>query len=55
MESAAGKIQGLLAVLTQKIVEAQGGALWGTANREGGATFVFTLPPAHAPRSGGSP
>ena len=55
MESAAGKIQGLLAVLTQKIVEAQGGALWGTANREGGATFAFTLPPAHAPRSGGSP
>jgi hypothetical protein len=39
------------AVLTQKIVEAQGGA----ANREGGATFVFTLPPAHAPRSGASP
>jgi len=40
--------------ICQKIVEAQGGALWGTANREGGATFAFTLPPAHAPRSGGS-
>ena len=40
--------------ISQKIVEAQGGALWGAANREGGATFAFTLPPAHAPRSGGS-
>jgi len=30
--------------ISQKIVEAQGGALWGAANREGGATFAFTLP-----------
>ena len=41
--------------ISQKIVEAQGGALWGAANREGGATFSFTLPPAHAPRGCGSP
>ena len=36
--------------ISQKIVEAQGGALWGAANREGGATFGFTLPPANASR-----
>ena len=41
--------------ISQKIVEAQGGALWGAANREGGATFSFTLPPAHTPRGCGSP
>ena len=41
--------------ISQKIVEAQGGALWGVANREGGATFSFTLPPAHTPRGCGSP
>jgi PAS domain S-box-containing protein len=41
--------------ISQKIVEAQGGALWGTANREGGATFTFTLPPAGAARSSSSP
>jgi PAS domain S-box-containing protein len=39
--------------ISQKIVEAQGGALWGTANRDGGATFAFTLPPAHASRGCG--
>jgi len=41
--------------ISQKIVEAEGGALWGAANREGGATFSFTLPPAHTPRGCGSP
>src|SRR5262249_38089038 len=42
--------------ISQKIVEAQGGALWGAANREGGATFAFTLPPARrASRGCGSP
>ena len=41
--------------ISQKIVEAQGGALWGAANREGGATFSFTLPPAHTPRGCASP
>jgi PAS domain S-box-containing protein len=41
--------------ISQKIVEAQGGALWGVANHEGGATFGFTLPPAHPSRSCGSP
>jgi PAS domain S-box-containing protein len=41
--------------ISQKIVEAQGGALWGAANRDGGATFSFTLPPAHTPRGCGSP
>ena len=41
--------------ISQKIVEAQGGALRGAANREGGATFAFTLPPAHTSRGcGGS-
>src|SRR4029453_14465547 len=40
--------------ISQKIVEAQGGALWAAANREGGATFAFTLPPAHPTRGGGS-
>ena len=39
--------------ISQKIVEAQGGALWGVANPEGGATFAFTLPPAHPLRSCG--
>ena len=40
--------------ISQKIVEAQGGALRGAANPEGGATFAFTLPPAHTFRSHGS-
>lgn len=40
--------------ISQKIVEAQGGALRGAANPEGGATFAFTLPPAHKSRSCGS-
>jgi PAS domain S-box-containing protein len=41
---------GMGLAISQKIVEAQGGALWGTANREGGATFAFTLPrPAQNP------
>src|SRR5262245_12203715 len=40
--------------ISQKIVEAQGGALWAAANREGGATFAFTLPPAHPARGCGS-
>jgi PAS domain S-box-containing protein len=38
----------------QKIVEAQGGALRGAANPDGGATFAFTLPPAHTFRRHGS-
>jgi PAS domain S-box-containing protein len=41
--------------ISQKIVEAQGGALWGAANQDGGATFAFTLPPAHASRGCGPP
>jgi len=36
--------------ISQRIVEAQGGALRAAANREGGATFAFTLPPAHTSR-----
>jgi len=40
--------------ISQKIVEAQGGALWAAANREGGATFAFTLPRAHTARGCGS-
>src|SRR5262249_7321601 len=39
--------------ISQKIVEAQGGVLWGAPNRDGGATFAFTLPPAHASRDCG--
>jgi C4-dicarboxylate-specific signal transduction histidine kinase len=31
--------------ISQRIVEAHGGALRGFPNREGGATFAFTLPP----------
>src|SRR5262249_54802468 len=40
--------------ISQRIVEAQGGALRAAANREGGATFAFTLPPAHTSRGCGS-
>ncbi len=41
--------------ISQKLVEAQGGALRGTGNPEGGATFAFTLPPAHGSRRCGLP
>jgi len=30
--------------ISQRIVEAHGGALWGFTNPEGGATFAFTVP-----------
>jgi PAS domain S-box-containing protein len=40
--------------ISQQIVQAQGGALRCAPNREGGATFSFTLPPAQSPRSDGS-
>jgi signal transduction histidine kinase len=51
----AGVPVGMLLSISQKIVEARGGALWGAANREGGETFSFTLTPAHTPRGCDSP